>query len=54
MEPNEEIRLVSNLMALNDPVEKDPYEMVYIQAIIRATSDSKWISVLDLKRVDTL
>lgn len=35
--PNRDIRLVSNLIALNDIVEKDPYEMVNIRDVIRST-----------------
>lgn len=47
--PNGEIRLVSNFMALNDLVEKDPFELANIRDVIRATTGSKWFTVIDLK-----
>jgi len=43
------IRLVSNLIALNDLVEKDPYCIPNIRDILRATQGSKWFTVLDIK-----
>jgi len=43
------VRIVSNLMALNDLVEKDPYGIPNIRDVIRATQGSKWFTVLDLK-----
>jgi Reverse transcriptase (RNA-dependent DNA polymerase) len=36
-------------MALNDLVEKDPYEIPTIRDIVRATQGSNWFSVIDLK-----
>ncbi len=39
--PNGDVRLVSNLMALNELVEKDPYALPLIKYIIRATQGSK-------------
>ena len=47
--PNVEVRVVSNLMALNDLVEKDPYQFPGIREIIRATQGSRWFTVIDLK-----
>lgn len=47
--PNDGIRLVCNLMALNDLVEKDPYELRNIREIIQMTQGSRWFTVLDLK-----
>lgn len=44
------IRLVSNLMGLNDLVEKDPYGLPNIRDIIRATQGSKYFTVLDIKK----
>lgn len=44
-----EVRIVSNLMALNDLVEKDPYELPNIRDIIRAMQGSRWFTVVDLK-----
>lgn len=38
--PNGEIRLVSNLIALNDIVEKDKYQLANIREIVRATQGS--------------
>ena len=46
---NGEIRIVSNLMALNDLVEKDPYVLPNIRDVIRALQGSKWFTVVDLK-----
>jgi hypothetical protein len=43
------IRLVSNLMALNDLVEKDPYEIPQVRDVIRSTLGSTWFTVIDLK-----
>ena len=47
--PNCTIRLVSNLMALNDLVEKGEYELANIGDIIGYTQGSKHFSVIDLK-----
>ncbi|KAI5151978.1 hypothetical protein ENBRE01_2475 [Enteropsectra breve] len=47
--PGGEIRLVSNLMMLNDIVEKDEFELANIRDVIRATQGSKFFTVLDLK-----
>lgn len=47
--PDGGIRLVSNLMALNDLVEKDAYELANIRDIIRFTQGSKYFTVIDLK-----
>ncbi len=47
--PDGGIRLVSNLMALNDIVEKDPYELASIRDVIRSTYGSKYFTVIDLK-----
>ncbi|WUR02937.1 reverse transcriptase [Vairimorpha necatrix] len=49
VKPNGGVRLVSNLMSLNDLVEKDPYELSNIRDIVRATQGSKWFTVIDLK-----
>ncbi|WUR03409.1 reverse transcriptase [Vairimorpha necatrix] len=49
VKPDGSIRLVSNLMALNDLVEKDPYELCNIRDIISFTQGSKITSVIDLK-----
>ena len=47
--PNGEIRLVSNLMALNDIVEKDEYKLANIRDVIRATQGAELMTVFDLK-----
>lgn len=47
--PDKTIRLVSNLMALNDLVEMDPYELVNIREVVRATQGLKWFSVVGMK-----
>ncbi|KAF9756190.1 Transposon Tf2-9 polyprotein, partial [Nosema granulosis] len=47
--PNGDVRLVSNLIALNDIVEKDPYELSNIRDVIRSTQGSKYFTVIDLK-----
>ncbi|KAF9742716.1 Retrovirus-related Pol polyprotein from transposon opus, partial [Nosema granulosis] len=47
--PDGGIRLVSNLMALNDLVEKDSYTLPLIKDIIRSTQGSRFFTVLDLK-----
>ncbi|KAF9756151.1 Retrovirus-related Pol polyprotein from transposon 17.6, partial [Nosema granulosis] len=47
--PNGDVRLVSNLMALNELVEKDPYALPLIKDIIRATQGSEVFTVIDLK-----
>ncbi|KAF9746157.1 Polyprotein P3 [Nosema granulosis] len=46
---NGDIRLVSNLMRLNDLVEKDPYRLPLMRDIIRATQGSRVFTVIDLK-----
>jgi Reverse transcriptase (RNA-dependent DNA polymerase) len=47
--PNGDIRLVSNLMALNDLAIKDTYKIPEMRRIIEATAGSEHITVLDLK-----
>ncbi|KAF9748555.1 Transposon Tf2-11 polyprotein, partial [Nosema granulosis] len=47
--PNGNVRLVSNFMALNDLVKKDPYNLVNIRDVIRATQGSEYFTVVDLK-----
>ncbi|KAF9742342.1 Retrovirus-related Pol polyprotein from transposon 17.6, partial [Nosema granulosis] len=47
--PNGKIRLVSNLMCLNDLVEKDHYELATIRDVIRCTQGSRYFTVIDLK-----
>lgn len=47
--PDGSIRIVSNLMCLNDMVEKDPYELRNIREIVSSTQGSEWFSVVDLK-----
>ena len=47
--PNGDIRLVSNLIALNDIVEKDEYKLENIREGVRATQCAKVMSVVDLK-----
>lgn len=46
---NGDIRLVVNMMALNDLVRKDVYTIQSIKDVLRATYGSKWFSVVDLK-----
>ena len=43
------IRIVNNLMALNDLVEKDPYELPETRNVTGAMQGSKWFTVVDLK-----
>ena len=40
---------MSNLVALNDLVEKDPGGLPNIRDVVRATVGSKWFTVIDLK-----
>jgi hypothetical protein len=47
--PNGSIRLVSNLIALNEIVEKDEYGLTNIRDVVRATQGSRFLTVLDLK-----
>lgn len=47
--PDGGVRLVSNLMGLNDISEKDPYELCNIRDIIRSTQGSNVFTVIDLK-----
>ncbi|KAF9762688.1 Retrovirus-related Pol polyprotein from transposon opus [Nosema granulosis] len=47
--PNGEVRLVSNLMGLNDLVEKDPYTLPTIRNIIQKTQGSNVFTVIDFK-----
>lgn len=47
--PNGNVRVVSNLMALNKLVEKDLTELRNIIDVIRGRGDSKYFTVLDLK-----
>lgn len=47
--PNGDVRVVSNFMALNDLVEKDPYELANIRDVIRETEGARWFSVINLK-----
>jgi hypothetical protein len=49
LKPNGGIRLVSNLIALNDIVEKDEYRLTNIRDVVRETQGAKVISVVDLK-----
>ena len=43
------MRLISNLIALNDPVKDDPYKTQNMREAIRTTAGYKWSSLLDLK-----
>lgn len=47
--PDGEVRLVLNLIALNDLVVKDGYQIPNMNEIIRNLYGSKWFSVFDLK-----
>ena len=47
--PNGEVRIVSNLMALNDLVVKDPYKIGNIRDVIRAMQGSRCFTVIDLQ-----
>lgn len=47
--PSGGIRVVSNLIALNTLVEKDPMELRNIRDVVRATAGSKIFSVIDLE-----
>lgn len=47
--PNGDIRLVSNLMALNDLVEKDPHDLESIREVVRAVEGASIFTVVDLK-----
>ncbi|KAF9742483.1 Retrovirus-related Pol polyprotein from transposon gypsy, partial [Nosema granulosis] len=47
--PNGDVRVVSNLMGLNDLVEKDPYGLPTIRDIIQNTQGSNVFTVIDLK-----
>ncbi|KAI5149893.1 hypothetical protein ENBRE01_1185, partial [Enteropsectra breve] len=47
--PDGNIRVVSNLIALNSLVEKDPMELRNIREVIRATAGAIYFSVFDLK-----
>ncbi|KAF9750341.1 Retrovirus-related Pol polyprotein from transposon, partial [Nosema granulosis] len=47
--PDGEVRVVSNLMGLNDLVEKDPYTLPTIRDIIQKTQGSNVFTVIDLK-----
>ena len=47
--PNGDVRVVSNLIGLNDLVEKDPYELATIRDVIRSTQGSNLFTVIDLK-----
>ncbi|MGL5636187.1 MAG: reverse transcriptase family protein, partial [Bacteroidales bacterium] len=47
--PNGEIRLVCNMMALNDITETDSYAMADMKRIIEATVGSNNLTILDLK-----
>ena len=49
MKPNGEVRVVMNLISLNDLVRKDPYELPNIRDIVRSVAGSKFLTVLDLK-----
>lgn len=46
---NGSIGLLSNLIALNDLIEKDEYELANIRDFIRYTQGTKYFSVIDLK-----
>lgn len=43
------VRVVSNLMALNDFVEGDRYVLLKITDVVRAKTGSEWFTVIDLK-----
>ncbi|KRH92898.1 putative transposable element [Pseudoloma neurophilia] len=43
------LRLLSNLMELNDIVKKDSYTIPVMREIYTATMGSKWLTVIDLK-----
>lgn len=47
--PDGSIRLVLNLISLNDLIEKDPYELGNIWEIVYATQESKYFTIIDLK-----
>ena len=47
--PNGDIRLVSNLIALNDIVAKDEYRLASIRDVVRATQGAAFMTVFDLK-----
>ena len=47
--PNWEVRIVCNLMGLNDLVEKDPYELARMRDVVMATQGSRWLTVIDQK-----
>ncbi|KRH92805.1 krab-a domain-containing protein, partial [Pseudoloma neurophilia] len=47
--PNGGLRLVSNLMALNDAVKKDSYAIQTMREIYTTTQGCKWFTVIDLK-----
>lgn len=46
---NGSVGIVSNLMALNDLVEKDPYELGRIRDVTRAVQGCSWFTVIDLQ-----
>ncbi|ELQ76440.1 RNA-directed DNA polymerase, LTR Retrotransposon [Trachipleistophora hominis] len=47
--PDDGMRIVSNLMLLNDLTEKDLYKIPDMKRIVKATTGSKNLTVLDLK-----
>lgn len=47
--PDGSVRVVLNFIALNEHVEKDPYQLPGIKDVVRATQGSEWFTVLDLK-----
>ncbi|KRH94493.1 krab-a domain-containing protein [Pseudoloma neurophilia] len=47
--PNGGLRLVSNLMALNDAVKKDSYAIPTMREIYTTTQGCKWFTVIDMK-----
>lgn len=47
--PNGGLRLVSNLMSLNDIVRKESFAIPTMREIYAATQRAKWLTVIDLK-----
>jgi Zinc knuckle len=47
--PDGEVRLVSNLMKLNDLAEKDSYSLPDMRKVIQATQGANFLTVIDLK-----
>lgn len=49
MKPDGTVRVTSNLAALNNIAEKDPYETTEITTVIDEIQGAKWFTVLDAK-----